>query len=424
MHDNVIERSYPLTFRKNDAEVLGNSIRHRRSIEIIGMKRVGISNFLRFFLYHNSVIPTYISTQEKHLFIPVDLNDLIERELHPFWILTFKRLLDAIEQTQISSKIYSEISTLFLKSIQTQDLFLTFENVKQATQLLLSENIMPTFFFIRFDRLEPAINSAFFNNLQGFIENSNHKVSFVFTSFRPLDQIQPEVFSRQELASFSDMMDIKPADKKDIATIYSTLQNKYNFCFTKSMVQTLLELSGGHVQYLHLILVILNEKIGRQNINLNKNAILEKITDDERITLQSEEIWESLSKEEQEALLKIQKGKPVKNLPSYILRTGIVSPDCQIFSPLLDHYVSKMSQREEAVEFTKKEFLLYTLLVNHRNEVCEREDIIHEVWPEYEELGVSDWTIDRLIARLRSKLLSQKNSYSIITIKTRGYKLV
>jgi DNA-binding response OmpR family regulator len=46
------------------------------------------------------------------------------------------------------------------------------------------------------------------------------------------------------------------------------------------------------------------------------------------------------------------------------------------------------------------------------------------VWPEYEEFGVSDWTIDRLIARLRAKLKQQQSTYTIVTVKTRGYKLV
>ncbi|MBI2599147.1 helix-turn-helix domain-containing protein, partial [Candidatus Curtissbacteria bacterium] len=52
-----------------------------------------------------------------------------------------------------------------------------------------------------------------------------------------------------------------------------------------------------------------------------------------------------------------------------------------------------------------------------------REEIIEHVWPEVEELGVSDWTIDRLVARLRMKLKNQKSKYQIVTVKTRGYKL-
>jgi DNA-binding winged helix-turn-helix (wHTH) protein len=58
------------------------------------------------------------------------------------------------------------------------------------------------------------------------------------------------------------------------------------------------------------------------------------------------------------------------------------------------------------------------------NDVCERERIIERVWPEAETFGVSDWAIDRLVARLRNKLKSQNAKEEIITVKTRGYKLI
>ncbi|MBI2012722.1 helix-turn-helix domain-containing protein [Candidatus Curtissbacteria bacterium] len=77
-----------------------------------------------------------------------------------------------------------------------------------------------------------------------------------------------------------------------------------------------------------------------------------------------------------------------------------------------------------AVELTKKENLLFNLLKEELDKICEREKIIETVWPESEELGVSDWTIDRLVARLREKLKRQKSKFSVVTVKTRGYKLV
>jgi len=39
------------------------------------------------------------------------------------------------------------------------------------------------------------------------------------------------------------------------------------------------------------------------------------------------------------------------------------------------------------------------------------------------EFGVSDWAIDRLVARVRVKLPQQNSPYEIVTVRTRGYKL-
>ena len=47
----IAESVYPVTFRKQDASALGSHLLLRHSVEIVGIKRVGISNFLRFFLY-------------------------------------------------------------------------------------------------------------------------------------------------------------------------------------------------------------------------------------------------------------------------------------------------------------------------------------------------------------------------------------
>ena len=75
------------------------------------------------------------------------------------------------------------------------------------------------------------------------------------------------------------------------------------------------------------------------------------------------------------------------------------------------------------VHLTRKEHLLFTLLETHLGDICERDEIIEVVWPEYKEFGVSDWAIDRLVARVRVKLREQNSPYEIVTVRTRGYKL-
>jgi len=100
-------------------------------------------------------------------------------------------------------------------------------------------------------------------------------------------------------------------------------------------------------------------------------------------------------------------------------------PD-EIFSPLFESFLDREIEKKQqgnGLDFTKKEKALYEHLLRSLDKVCEREKIIEAVWPESEELGVSDWTIDRLVARLREKLKNQKGKYQIVTVKTRGFKL-
>lgn len=425
MQDSVTESSYPLSFRQLDAQALGEHLRLRHSVELIGIKRVGISNFLRFFLYHPKVVATYINHGEKHLFVPVDLNDLIEREIYPFWILTFKRIVDSVEKSDAPPELKQKISSLFLESIQTQDHFLTIENIRTALVSICEHGTFPTLFFIRFDRLSEAVTPEFFGNLQGLIDATNQKLCYVFTSFRPLDQIAPVVFPRKSLSGFSSLMYLVPALKTDMQVILNTFTQRYNVNLQRKTIAKILEFASGHVQYLHVSLIILTELPEH-----SATQLFSTLRDDERIRLQSEEIWESLYSEEQQVLTKITAGKKVfqKDLEAtkYLWNTGILTKKNEIFNPFFKDFITEKNRDtdEEEVELSKKEFTLFTLLETRINSICDRDTIIETVWPEYEETGVSDWTIDRLVARLRNKLKLRQSPNVIVTVKTRGYKMV
>src|SRR3972149_11810562 len=117
MENKTIEALYPISFRQNDAKTLGQHLKNRNNVVLIGMKRVGISNFLRFFLNHQEIAKSYIADGNTHLFIPVDLNDLVEREVFPFWILTLKRIVDSVEASILKDATKKYIERLFLDSM-------------------------------------------------------------------------------------------------------------------------------------------------------------------------------------------------------------------------------------------------------------------------------------------------------------------
>lgn len=428
--DNIIEAAYPLEFRQEDAKILGEHLLHSHSVELVGMKRVGISNFLRFFLFHSGIKEEYMRGNSSHFFILIDLNDLIEREIFPFWRLAFKRIVDAVEVSELSEEIKKKISSLFVASIQSGDLFLTYDGVRESLGFLTRSGLQPVLFLSRFDRLKDVATPEFFDNLQALKDATNQQLSYVFTSYRELDVLAPQVFSHKELSMFAKSMYIKPALEKDSRSIFSSFTSKYNVELSESLVKRIITLSGGHVQYLQFALIILHE-LGERRKELFEEELIELISQDERIALQSEELWESLSKKEQEVLLHVLQDKDISSddeeEASYLWNTGFIK-DFRIFSPFFEEFVKKrLAEGKEDtnhIELSKKEHTLLEILKLKPNEITEREDIVEKVWPEYQEYGVSDWSIDRLVARLRSKLKQQKAPYEIQTIRTRGYKLL
>lgn len=433
MYSQAIESLYPLSFRKEDALTLGNHLRHRHSVSIVGMKRVGISNFLRFFLSHNDFNKTYIKDDEKHIFVLVDLNDLVEREILPFWILTLKRIVDTLQVIDVPLAKKKEIENLFLKTIQMQDHFMAIDSVRQAFIALSELGFMPTLFLLHFDRIKDVVNPAFFDNLEGLINDSGHKLAYIFTSYRSLDQLSPKVFSQNALPFFSHNMYLSLASFTDLTTIIDNYMARYNQKLNKIQKEALINASGGHVQYLQLGLFVLLEL--EKNIPESEEEIYKLLRDDERIILQSEELWESLTEYEQAILTRFvrdeeitdkEKTEAIYLWESYIINT--LGKKKFIFSPIFAEYlfaiVSNQPSNTQSVYFSKKENALFSLLKDRVGEICERDEIISSVWPEYGEVGISDWAIDRLVARVRAKLRQQKSKYEIRTIRTRGYQLL
>ena len=383
---------------------------------------------MRFFLYHKGIVKKYIGDKKRHLFVPVDLNDLVERKLFPFWILTFKRIVDGVEQTSVDLKTKKEIALLFLDSIQSRNLFLTIENIRKALVQIVENGFLPTIFFIRFDRLIEIVNGQFFANLEGLIDVTNQRLSYVFTSFRTIDRIAQSLPSNF-LQVFANVIYLRPATQSDTQVIFKTFKRRYKISAKREIAKKIVELSGGHVQYLHLATVIFSQV---QNRKLEVSDLMGILLGDERISFQGEEIWESLTDGEQATLSKIHQKSKVSSKEreenKYLWDTGLVfekDGKLAIFSPLFEDYLDRVGRKEadKRLDLTKKEHLLFSLMVESYEHILEREKIISYVWPEEEEFGVSDWTIDRLVARLRAKLLAQKSEYQLVTVKTRGFKL-
>ncbi len=427
----VIEATYPINFRKADAASLGEQIKNRQSVVLIGLKRVGISNFLRFFLYHKDILSTYLGAEENHLFIPVDLHDLIERELFPFWVLTLKRVCDSAMELPLDDKVKKQIESQFLNSIQTRNTFIVFDSVRSVIMKLCEFGYMPTIFFIRFDRMEDVMNQEFFSNIQGLRDATHQRLSYVFTSFKSLDILFPEIFNKQALNVFAKNIYLQPAEAKDIEIIYETYSAKYTKRDLNKIKKDLLNLTDGYVQFLQLGLIALHEK---QYPKLLPEELYDLLLNDERFMLQSEEIWESLLHTEREILHKVSNNEELTNIEmeeaKYLFETGIIrrnSSQLEIFSPLFQGYISSLKNhttlKDDSIEFSKKENQLLNLLLQYKENIVDRDQIIELVWPEVESFGVTDWAIDRLVSRLRRKLRMQRSNYKISTIRTRGYKL-
>ncbi len=273
--------------------------------------------------------------------------------------------------------------------------------------------------------MQNVVTPEFFANLQGLIDASHKNLSYVITSVRSLESLSPDVFTRASVSVFARTMYVETGRKEDSSIIFDETCRRYSLNFPLEVKQEILDIVDGYTQYLQFALSFLHEK--KNNASIVK--LEEELFLDERIAFQSEELWESLLQEEQDVLLKHAKNKPIspeeKEKAIYLWNTGILS-ERGVFSRLFEKYLQnkgEISKDSTKHELSKKEHLLLKILEENRGALCEREKIVECVWPEAALYGVSDWAVDRLVARLRGKLKASNSEYEIVTVKTRGYKL-
>ncbi|MCH8949131.1 MAG: winged helix-turn-helix domain-containing protein [Chloroflexi bacterium] len=73
---------------------------------------------------------------------------------------------------------------------------------------------------------------------------------------------------------------------------------------------------------------------------------------------------------------------------------------------------------------SKEQFQLLSYLHGRAGEVCSREEIIEQVWPEVDASGVSDQAVDSLVHRTRERLRSAgAEKQLIVTVRGQGFRL-
>ncbi|MBW7953869.1 MAG: helix-turn-helix domain-containing protein [Candidatus Dojkabacteria bacterium] len=412
------ESDFPDFYRERDISIIADLITNNESFELVGMKRVGIASLLKFLLEKKSIQTRLKNTR---IIVGIDLNDLVELELLAFWRLTLKRILDRLEDHEDKSlKEYAQ--NLFTSTIQIDESFMTYESVRTLLRKITETGIYLTLIYIRFDRISALFNLSFQNNLAALIDATQGRLNFVLTGHRRLSLLSPETYTATDFLPFLKVHYIKPADAVSTQIQLNALQNKITTRLSKSDEKMITELCSGHSTYLQLLHIYCSEKRSRD---------FQMILKDERIQLQSEELLMHLNTNEKEVIKKLIKNQQVSenefSTATYLWDTGILDNHNKIFSRLFEGYVKKIflhSKPTNQQMFTKKENLLYTYLERKSQQVCTREELIRFVWPEYEHFGVSDWTIDRLVSRLRKKMQNLKPGSKLETIKTRGFRLL
>jgi hypothetical protein len=236
--------------------------------------------------------------------------------------------------------------------------------------------------FDRFDFLSPA-NATLFGNLRALRDAYKYKLTYVTSTRRPLDP-------HTELAElfFANTLWLGPLSESDARWNVAHYAQRKGVAWDNATVSEILRFSGGYPSLLRAVCEAYSDGVPLEVRSLSEHPAIKR-----RVG----EFWADQPGEDD------------------LLRSGLAG------QPLLSTGRTSITDQQ----LTAKEHLLLEYLRQHPNLVCEKDDLIHAVWPEDRifERGIRDDSLAQLIRRLREKIEPDPSSPSHIhTVPGRGYR--
>jgi len=283
----------------------------------------------------------------------------------------------------------------------------------------------------KFDAYLSNVSKEFFTVLAALRDRAKYRFSVIFSLSRSLEEsVDPDIMHDFRDSVSSNSIYLSLYDHATIKFRLSYLEKITQKNIPSDVQAKIMGLTGGHLRLTKLICEAYLEGNG---IELDSLILQGKIAS------ALSDIWNGLTPSEQEALLLEKKTEA----GVYLEKIGITAAG-DIKIPLLKSWADQAPKMSEDIsldidsrtirlgekvlsdDLTKAEHRLLVYLLEHREEIVGRDDIIEHVWTQNQSVqGVTEQAIDQLVFRLRRKVEKDPNNPShILTVKGRGIKLV
>lgn len=437
------ESLYPNNTRFEEIEKIISYVKEGNSAQVISLAGVGRSNLLGLLAYNRNIRIKHLGENQKNFhFVLLNFSEIRKKPNVEATKFIFLGLLDSLRERGLK-KDYEYINKIFKESVEYNDELLIFTGLKKTIDYLaIEKNLAVILLFDRFEEYIPMLTSEFFANLRILRSRAKFHFSVIFSLNRPLeDLIEPSLFADFFEYVAEKTIYLKVIDKVGLNFRISHLEKVTGNKANAKTLKRIEEITGSHGRLTILCLetaLSLETKLPEGNSQL-LNHFLEK----RPIRSSLFAIWNSFLPSEQQFFISYDKE------PLFLETIGIANSG-KITIPIFEEFVKheiipsekyKNSQNEK-IEFDKNtneikkgenlisdtltslEFKLLSFLIENKEKIVEKGEIINAVWGEKTTtLGVTDQAVDQLIFRLRKKIeLNPTQPKYIHTIKGRGFK--
>jgi len=426
------EYLYPPETRFAEIEKIVRYIKEGKSCQLISLPGVGRSNLFGLLSFNKNVRAKHLGENAKWFhFVYMDFSEVSNRSLEDVNKYIFLSLTDSLRDRKLGEE-YIAVQQIFKKHLEYGDEMVLFQGLKEAIDYLaLEKELTVVFLFDKFTEYIPNINQKFFANLKIFRNRVKYRFSAAFSLERPLDELIEPIIFKDFYEFVADNLVFLPLfDKPGIGFRRSYLEKITGKKISDKKFDLILSLTGGHGKLTRLAMEIVLTTEGEKKEDLAGFLITQK-------TIQGclREIWSSLNPSEQ---LEIKNNK---DFSDYLQKIDLVKNN-NITIPLLRDYARETFAKEPqkiifnqnsaeiligstnlSEKLTALEHGLLMFLIENKEKVLSRDEIINAVWQTKVTDGVSDQALDQLISRIRKKIeVNPNNPTHLLTIKGRGLK--
>jgi hypothetical protein len=307
--------------------------------------------------------------------------------------------LPSFKTTEFYKALLSELGG----TSQSNELEDIISECKKRIELLTKENDRLVICIAGFDQLQPEFSANFFHYLRSIRAVNPSKIVFIFGICRQLDTLLPPDLMNADISLFSSVYYLKPYSEKDMKYLLSTYGPQIDL--SEDELSKLIKLSGGHFQFLQLLL----------NSERRNNPV-----QDPFVQLAFKNVFLHLSTTQKAIVRKLAVDGAYPKSDDYLTNIGIVKKigdKYELFSELFAECVRTFS----APKLPVKERRLLAILKRNEGRIVPKREIYDAIW-KGQEIG-SEWALNALVYRLRKHPAFIAQNYTIENHKKLGYTL-
>ncbi|MBP7961645.1 MAG: winged helix-turn-helix domain-containing protein [Caldilineaceae bacterium] len=441
--------THPITYR---AEIVGPIfalIHAGESAAVVASASMGKSRLVQFLLRHDVRRHYLGDAADATLLAWADCNRMAKISEWGLHELILTALVEAIGTRPGMEAVRQQLNQLRREAIVESNALLAQRHVELAVRMVCQEHgLRVCLLFDEFDESFSTLPVQALASLRALRDANKYWLTYVlFLRHHPAHLRDPEECEGfYELISRS-ILGLKPYTDEDARRILIQLQARRGhrlLNLSEEIVTELLRLSGGHPG---LLGALVDGLTNSQPLGVGWQEWAQRL---DNVQEELRKLWAGLRVDERQALnrLALSASTGFRERESLLLKGLIRQKDRQdftFFTPLLRDFAAtqppnggdlRVDVQSGAIyvngklceTLTAREFDLFKFLYEHTGEICEIDQIVAHLYPDYKKdkkSGVFNNTITALVGRVRKKIEPYPGPPQyLLNVKGRGYKLM